>query len=362
MSTHLENEDLSILFPELKTIERPPDMVMLNGIGFGLYGKRDYHIDTKSYVGTYCFCFLFVPLVAIKSYRVKESLGGGWHFLGQQSLSSFAKIMNWLFVASLVAIVAVILYVRHTSSPEYRAKVQMAIADEKLKQNKMLEAVEIYHIQALYRNNAYKELAVQKINTIIDNLGKFPSGKIFEIVKVFDPESLERVLRLKKIGMFDPEPLTVRICLKSLLVITLRKKEIEAVHNDKKILDTYKLLELVRPYAKDNDTNKILELRRFFLEKLLEIYPQNLDYTRDLYFIYRNFDQEEKSWELDLRNEFLEQIRDRGEIYSDIEIRKKFEEFKDPEKVKFLRDLKLQKTKSRVLEKLLNMPESSEDK
>src|SRR5215471_14235857 len=87
-------DNLRHKFPDLRPVKRTPPLVRINGIGFGMYGRRDFDGETRTYVKTYCFCVLFVPLFAIASYRVVDA-ARGWYFIGKERLSSFAKSCNF---------------------------------------------------------------------------------------------------------------------------------------------------------------------------------------------------------------------------------------------------------------------------
>src|ERR1051325_291740 len=87
-------------FPDLRPIKNPPTLHTINGIGTTVYGRRDFDEETGTYIKTHCFCFLFLPLVAIGAYRVADAgPGNGWYFIGKERLSPFAKAWNWSILA-----------------------------------------------------------------------------------------------------------------------------------------------------------------------------------------------------------------------------------------------------------------------
>src|SRR5690348_1539562 len=81
-------------FPDMRPIRTPPGLMRINGIGFAVYGSRDHDADTGTYVTTYCFSFLFLPVFALTAYRIADAPNGGWYFLGRVPLSRFAKTWN----------------------------------------------------------------------------------------------------------------------------------------------------------------------------------------------------------------------------------------------------------------------------
>src|SRR5205807_371887 len=79
-------------------VRSAPPLFRINGCGFGVYGKRDFDPETGTYVKTYCFCLLFIPVVALSAYRVADA-SRGWYFLGRVPLSGFARVWNVLLLA-----------------------------------------------------------------------------------------------------------------------------------------------------------------------------------------------------------------------------------------------------------------------
>jgi hypothetical protein len=91
-------------FPSLEPIQSAPSLYTINGIGTSVYGRRDYDAETGTYVSTLCFCVLFVPLLALRAYRIADAGAGRYYFLGREPLSAFAKSWNKALV--LVALIA----------------------------------------------------------------------------------------------------------------------------------------------------------------------------------------------------------------------------------------------------------------
>ena len=79
----------------------PPALFTLNGVGTTLYGARDRRPD-GSYVRTYFFVILFVPILALKAYRVVDAPGGGWYFVGRERLSGLCKAFNALVLGAIL--------------------------------------------------------------------------------------------------------------------------------------------------------------------------------------------------------------------------------------------------------------------
>lgn len=88
------------LFGDLKKISSAPSLSTINGFGFKLYGSTDHDQETNSYLSTYYFVALFIPIFPICRYRVIQSRKG-YSFLGKAPLRSFDK---WHLSISLALI------------------------------------------------------------------------------------------------------------------------------------------------------------------------------------------------------------------------------------------------------------------
>ncbi|MCG8589511.1 MAG: hypothetical protein MJE66_09490 [Proteobacteria bacterium] len=108
-------------FSDMKPVDRAPSLGGINGIGFRLYGSRDEDAATSSYVATYFFTFVFLPVLALAAYRVARTTEGEY-ILGKVPLSGLAKGWNALVVLSLFAAVGGGSWNAYTGSPEYAAR------------------------------------------------------------------------------------------------------------------------------------------------------------------------------------------------------------------------------------------------
>ena len=90
---------------DLAPIASAPSLSTFNGIGFKLYGSTDKDSATGSYLSTYYFVFLFIPIFPICRYRVTSS-GDSYRFFGKAPLRSFDK---WHLAISIGLIVLLII-------------------------------------------------------------------------------------------------------------------------------------------------------------------------------------------------------------------------------------------------------------
>ena len=101
------------VFGSLKPIEKAPSLSTINGIGFKMYGKSDPDPETDSYLTTYYFVALFIPVFPIARYRIREVAGNRYSFLGKVPLR---KVDRWHLGIALVVVLAGIVGV--AMSPE----------------------------------------------------------------------------------------------------------------------------------------------------------------------------------------------------------------------------------------------------
>ncbi len=141
-------DKLRLKFPQLRAVKSPPPLIRINGIGLGMYGRRDADPETGTYIKTHCFCFVFIPILAIGAYRVADA-ERGWYFIGKERLSSFAKSCNFGVLCLSLLLAGVLAESSYKSSPEYQAKAQLAHAQKALKAGQALPAANLFREVAL---------------------------------------------------------------------------------------------------------------------------------------------------------------------------------------------------------------------
>src|SRR3990172_12223994 len=92
-------------FPQMRPIRSAPTLFRVNGCGLGMYGSRDPDTETGTHVKTWCICFLWVPILALRAYRVADA-EQGWYFIGRERLSGLAKGWNLLLLGLAVGLAA----------------------------------------------------------------------------------------------------------------------------------------------------------------------------------------------------------------------------------------------------------------
>lgn len=137
-------DDLKQLFPNLTPVKTPPSLTTINGCGTMLYGRRDMDPNSGTYVMTLCVTVVFIPLAAIRAYRVADAENGGWYFLGREPLSSWAKAWNTMLL--LVTFVGLGSWgvEAYLESPGVVAGRNLKKARELEEEGRIVDAVELY--------------------------------------------------------------------------------------------------------------------------------------------------------------------------------------------------------------------------
>ena len=99
------------VFGTLKPIASAPSLRTINGFGFKLYGRSDDDPETNSYVTTYYFVALFIPVFPIARYRIIDVGGNRYSFLGKLPLR---KIDRWHLGIAAVVLIAMIIGVANS--------------------------------------------------------------------------------------------------------------------------------------------------------------------------------------------------------------------------------------------------------
>jgi len=121
LCTRLEEDIASIkknikdeeIFGNLEPIDKAPTLGSVFGLGLHVYGHTDIDVDTKSYLTTYYFTVLAIPLFPLCRYRVIPT-AGGYSFLGKAPLRTFDK---WHLAISVAVIIIGIMVLTLNSGP-----------------------------------------------------------------------------------------------------------------------------------------------------------------------------------------------------------------------------------------------------
>ncbi len=268
------NDPLQEKFPDMTPVSGPPALTTVNGIGFSAYGRRDFDAETGTYVKTQCFCILFIPLFAVKAYRVADA-PAGWYFLGRVPLSALAKAWNLVFPLLLAVGIGIGLWVNHTRKPEYQMGRKVAEADRLAADGQLGAAAELYRQVVHSREPNHSPAALRKLGELLDSAAAKEQ-----------PAEAARVLRIA-IDLDKAGPQIDRL---------FGRGQTLAQHQaDKDPKAALQLIDLVAYLAPDG---KELDTFRFpLLQKLVAKNPDDLDLISELALIHesrREFDRCEK--------------------------------------------------------------------
>ena len=111
MSTKAEIEKALVTFRQrekrmrgLKHVKAAPTLTTYNGMGGRMYGETDRDPEDGTYITTYYFVFLLIPIVPIARYRVFAS-GNGYRFIGKAPLRTVDKWHIGIVVAVILGFV-----------------------------------------------------------------------------------------------------------------------------------------------------------------------------------------------------------------------------------------------------------------
>ena len=267
--------NLEYKFPEMTPVKGPPPLITINGCGCGMYGKRDWDEESKTYVSTLCICLVFIPIISLAAYRVAKSKNG-WYFLGKVPLSGFARTWNNIMLLIVLALIGIICWRMHVDSQSYKDKQTLLKAEHLEKEGQTARAV-IFYSRLYFNSPEQKEVACKALRNIYDACEKKGAGK--NSLNLL--EHLVQVDRRTK-GKLFPD-------FRGLVL----KQTKECLDSNPTLGLEY--LNLARKLRVDKSA--LDKLYRRMLEKCVATNPQNVDAVLKLVGIYeseRNFDKCEK--------------------------------------------------------------------
>jgi hypothetical protein len=264
-----QEDELAHRFPEMRPIKGPPSLSTINGIGTMLCGSRDHDPETGTYVKTLCFTLIFIPLVALRAFRVADAPGGGWYFLGRVPLTAFAKFWNWLMLGGSCAALGIGFWIYHTSSPEYQAGRKLAEAEHLAGQGDFAKAAQL-QIDVALGVTSHVMAAERNLDQLLDRVGRAaPEDQAAAVYAQAADFLRRRPGRLKNVFergwqlAEQKEPAQPRFAML--------------------------VLDAIAPLAPDAD--KLAARQQMILEKLIAVEPGNMDYVGKLAVVYERLKQ-----------------------------------------------------------------------
>jgi hypothetical protein len=81
-------------------VRKTPGLGRLNGVGTGMYGASDRDPEDGTYVKTQFFSFLWLPVLPLSQWVVRDGADGGWHFYAKVPLSRTMRVWQIAAIAS----------------------------------------------------------------------------------------------------------------------------------------------------------------------------------------------------------------------------------------------------------------------
>jgi hypothetical protein len=254
--------DLQSRFPEMQPVHSAPSLYLMNGIGTTVYGRRDYDDETGTYVKTLCFCVLFLPILALRAYRVAD-YNRGWAFLGRVPLSGLARLWNLLVLVGVPCAVGGIVAVSYFNSAGYAARQRLAEADRLADEGQLEKAARAY--RALIVEHSPQEVSARAHlwDLVNRRLEAAPAGEAAGALAV--------AVELRKqsgapADLFD------------------RGLKLATKHTEPDPRGALRLLDAVAPAAEDPKAD--LGVRRPLLERLVKAEPGSADFAGKLAEVY----------------------------------------------------------------------------
>lgn len=154
------------IFGNLKPIHKAPTLGSVFGLGLNVYGHTDIDVDTKSYLTTYYFTVLAIPLFPLCRYRVIP-IAEGYRFLGKTPLRTFDK---WHLAISVAVIAIIALSIMLSSESGYSSS--SPYSSYKPNHRKTYGTKNNYSDTTKYETKYGSQTLLSEINTSKANLKK----------------------------------------------------------------------------------------------------------------------------------------------------------------------------------------------
>jgi len=93
------------VFRDREPIGAAPTLWTINGCGTRIYGHAEPDTETGTYIGTLFVTLLFIPILTLSRFRMRDAEGGGYQFFGRVPLGRFGWAWNAVVAGLLLAVV-----------------------------------------------------------------------------------------------------------------------------------------------------------------------------------------------------------------------------------------------------------------
>lgn len=269
--------DLAEKFPDLQPTSSVPSLWDVLGFGMGLYGTRDFDEETYSFVKTHCITALWIPVFALRAYRMAVTEQGVL-VLGRQPISTFARLSNYLVVSCVLFAVGIRVWSSYTNSPDYIASRRLAEADRFLESGELAKAARLYREVAV-GSTGHTAAARDKFNVLLQ-------GPVREAAPTQAAEVLQIALEMHEQAEGSVDPAGV-LEVGTELVDRFEKPDPRGA---------LAVLEVIAPLALDTD--ELIVKRQGLLEAIVRREPDDPEAASQLALIYEAQGEMDKSEKL----------------------------------------------------------------
>ncbi|HAA54240.1 MAG TPA: hypothetical protein DCE42_05765 [Myxococcales bacterium] len=177
-----QDHDLQQIFPEMKPLKDTPTLSYFGGFGFAMYGERDEHRDTKTYVKTHFLCLFFIPIFALGAYRVLQTGYEMWRVVGRVPLSSTAKKWNIVSLLAILSLSGLGGWKLYTTSPLIIAARDMYKAKTLKQQGRWGNAAKLY-TKVASGTTLYESSAREALRKLINDAANAPFSSLPTLFK-----------------------------------------------------------------------------------------------------------------------------------------------------------------------------------
>lgn len=261
-------------FPNMTPISSAPSVWSIFGCGLMAYGQREHDAESGTCVKTRFFTIPFIPIFAIDAYRVAPATED-W-FIGQVPLSNLARAWNVLVVLAMLLSGVGVWYHYHSKNADVIANRTLTEGDELAEHGLVGAAAKKYLEVAGKRGTPAHFSALEKLSQLFRRpLDDVDPGELLQAIAIgVDLHELYK----------RPD---------NLFEVGLAQAKLRAERDS---LTSWRILNQIDPIAAHGD-KRIAEIKKPILEKIGELYPDNLEALSDLAFINesgRRYDECEK--------------------------------------------------------------------
>lgn len=167
-------------------IDKAPSLFSLNGFGLRFYGRRDPRPD-GTYIGTRYLTLLFLPVMPIDSWLVRDGHPSGWLFMGKDVLGPVARWWRRLTLAAVVLLVGLGIGNSVYNAPERRLARATAAAEQAAAERPG-EAIAIW--RGVARDFDDERLSLDAARRLLD----LAAVRVDAPITVEDEAAIERVI------------------------------------------------------------------------------------------------------------------------------------------------------------------------